>query len=94
MHERSQPCNKKSFTFNTLIMFFPLPLFFLIHRLRVLCVRLCSSVFACVCVRVCLCTCGCDVDRGRGALPEKSPDNHGYLRGAVGGGHRVCGCLL
>lgn len=41
-----------------------------------------------------VCTCGCDVDRGRGALPEKSPDNHGYLRGAAGGGHRVCGCLL
>lgn len=91
MHERSQPCNKKSFTFKTLIMFFPLPLFFS-HTLSA-CV-VCSPVFACVCVRVCLCTCGCDVDRGRGALPEKSPDNHGYLRGAVGGGHRVCGCLL
>lgn len=31
-------------------MFFPLPLFFLIHRLRVLCVRLCSPVCVCVCV--------------------------------------------
>lgn len=49
----------------------------------------------CVCgVWVNLCIRGCDVDRGRGALPEKSPDNHGYLCGSVGGGHRVCGCLL
>lgn len=65
-------------TFTTLISFSPL-----------------ISLTVCTwCAWVRLCARGCDVDRGRGALPEKSPDNHGYLCGSVGGGHRVCGCLL
>lgn len=45
-------------------------------------------------VRMCLRVCGRDADRGRGTLPETSLDNHRDLRGSVGGGHRVCGCLL
>lgn len=60
-------------------------------RARVSTMRDCVCV--CKCKHVCVCAC-VSLCRSRGALPKAGADDHGHLRGVVGGRHRLRGGLL